>query len=194
MKKFLAFLSLSILLVSCNKEASKENSLKTAYINTTKLIEGYKKFIDEDEKFKVKSDEMSRPLESKFKAFQNEANGFEANARAKGMAWAQQKGAELQRREQELSYEQNALLQQLQAEGNALRDSIISEVKEYVKVYGKKNGYDYLYGTGDAATIMYAKDQYDITADLVKELNANYAKANGTEAVEEKEVKKDSVK
>ncbi len=194
MKKFLAFLSLSILLVSCNKEASKENSLKTAYINTTKLIEGYKKFTDEDEKFKVKSDEMSRPLESKFKAFQNEANGFEANARAKGMAWAQQKGAELQRREQELSYEQNALLQQLQAEGNALRDSIISEVKEYVKVYGKKNGYDYLYGTGDAATIMYAKDQYDITADLVKELNANYAKANGTEAVEEKEVKKDSVK
>ena len=191
MKKFLAFLSLSILLVSCNKEASKENSLKTAYINTTKLIEGYKKFTDEDEKFKVKSDEMSRPLESKFKAFQNEANGFEANARAKGMAWAQQKGAELQRREQELSYEQNALLQQLQAEGNALRDSIISEVKEYVKVYGKKNGYDYLYGTGDAATIMYAKDQYDITADLVKELNANYAKANGTEAVEEKEVKKD---
>lgn len=194
MKKFLAFLSLSILLVSCNKEASKENSLKTAYINTTKLIEGYKKFTDEDEKFKVKSDEMSRPLESKFKAFQNEANGFEANARAKGMAWAQQKGAELQRREQELSYEQNALLQQLQAEGNALRDSIISEVKEYVKVYGKKNGYDYLYGTGDAATIMYAKDQYDITVDLVKELNANYAKANGTEAVEEKEVKKDSVK
>ena len=89
MKKFLAFLSLSILLVSCNKEASKENSLKTAYINTTKLIEGYKKFTDEDEKFKVKSDEMSRPLESKFKAFQNEANGFEANARAKGMAWAQ---------------------------------------------------------------------------------------------------------
>lgn len=194
MKKFLAFLSLSILLVSCNKEASKENSLKTAYINTTKLIEGYKKFTDEDEKFKVKSDEMSRPLESKFKAFQNEANGFEANARAKGMAWAQQKGAELQRREQELSYEQNALLQQLQAEGNALRDSIISEVKEYVKVYGKKNGYDYLYGTGDAATIMYAKDQYDITADLVKELNANYAKANGTEAVEEKEAKKDSIK
>ena len=194
MKKFLAFLSLTVLLVSCNKEETKDNSIKTAYINTTELIEGYKKFTDEDEKFKVKSDEMTRPLEAKFKAFQKEANGFEANARRKGMAWAQEKGAELQRREQELTYEQNALLQQLQNEGGALRDSIISEVKDYVKVYGKKNGYDYLYGTGDAATIMYAKDQYDITADLVKELNSNYAKANGTEAVEEKEVKKDSVK
>ena len=46
---------------------------------------------------------MGRPLEAKVKAFQNEAQSFQQNAQAKGPQWAQQKGAELQQREQQLT-------------------------------------------------------------------------------------------
>ena len=51
---------------------------------------------------------------------------------------------------------------------------MISEVKKFIKDYGKKKGYDYIYGTGDAATVLYAKDNYDITKDVLKELNDTY--------------------
>ena len=174
MKKAILILGVALSILACNKNEEKSNSFKTAYIDTSELIEKYEKFKDEDDKFKVKSQELGRPLEAKVKAFQNEAQSFQQNAQAKGQQWAQQKGAELQQREQQLGMEQNALLQQLQQEGAVLKDTLISEVKQFIKTYGKKKGYDYVYGTGDAATILYAKDQYDITKDVLKELNDSY--------------------
>ena len=174
MKKAILILGVTLSILACNKNEEKSDNVKTAYIDTAELIEKYEKFKDEDDKFKVKSQELGRPLEAKVKAFQNEAQSFQQNAQAKGPQWAQQKGQELQQREQQLGMEQNALLQQLQQEGAVLKDTLISEVKQFIKTYGKKKGYDYVYGTGDAATILYAKDQYDITKDVLKELNDSY--------------------
>lgn len=191
MKKSLLILGIAFALFSCDKNEQKTENIKTAYIDTSELLKEYVKFKDEDEKFKVKSEEMGRPLEAKFKMFKYEAQNFETNARAKGMQWAQQKGAELQQREQQLSVEQNALIQQLQEEGAQLRDSIIKDVKQYIKDYGKKEGYDYIYGTGDAATVLYAKDSYDLTKTLLDKLNKEYEASKGsTSKAEDKEVTK----
>jgi hypothetical protein len=45
-------------------------------------------------------------------------------------------GAELQKREQELGYAQQALAQQLQQQGGVEMDSLVSEV--FIKSYGRK--------------------------------------------------------
>lgn len=194
MKKSLLILGLALALFSCNKN-EKNESFKTAYIDTSVLMEKYEKFKDEDAKFKVKSQEMGRPLEAKLKAFQSEAANFQQNAQIKGMAWAQQKGAELQQREQQLAMEQDALLRQIQIESDSVRSKLIKDVKEYIKTYGKKQGYDYIYGTGDAATVLYAKDGYDITEEVLKQLNDEFKASNGgaeekAEATETKEEEK----
>lgn len=194
MKKVLLILGIAFAMISCDKNETKTSNFKTAYIDTSKLLEDYDKFKDEDEKFKVKSEEMGRPLEAKFKTFQYEAQNFQNNARVKGQAWAQQKGSELQQREQQLSVEQNALIQQLQVEGNQLRDSIIKDVRQYIKDYGKKEGYDYIYGTGDAATVLYAKDAYDITKTLLEKLNKEYKASKGTETKTEEVTKEEKKK
>mgnify|MGYP003517659743 FL=1 len=191
MKKAILILGVALSILACNKNEEKSDNVKTAYIDTSELIEKYEKFKDEDDKFKVKSQELGRPLEAKVKAFQNEAQSFQQNAQAKGPQWAQQKGAELQQREQQLGVEQNALLQQLQQEGAVLKDTLINEVKQFIKTYGKKKGYDYVYGTGDAATILYAKDQYDITKDVLKELNDSY---NSTKKDDKPEAKAEEKK
>ena len=194
MKKSLLILGLALALFSCNKNEQQE-SFKSAYIDTAVLMEKYEKFKDEDAKFKVKSQEMGRPLEAKLKAFQSEAANFQQNAQIKGMAWAQQKGAELQQREQQLAMEQDALLRQIQIESDSVRSKLINDVKEYIKTYGKKQGYDYIYGTGDAATVLYAKEGYDITEEVLKQLNDEFKASNdGTEdkaeATETKEEEK----
>ena len=122
---------------------------------------------------------MGRPLQAKLQAFQSEANNFQRNAQIKGMAWAQQKGAELQQREQQLAVEQDALLRQIQVESDSIRTEIIKNLKDYIKSYGKKQGYDYIYGTGDATTVLYAKDSYDITNDVLKLLNDEFKSSTG---------------
>lgn len=187
MKKSIVAFAIAITLFSCNKEESAASSEKTAYIDTVKLMEEYTESKDLQAKYKEKSEVMGKELELEIKKFQDEADNFRRNAQANGQEWAQRKGAELQKKEQQLQYAQQAMGQQLQQEGGAERDSLVQKVRKYIKDYGKKNGYSYIYGTGDAASVLYAKDEFDITSKVVKELNDNYkAPAKTEEKVETK--------
>jgi outer membrane protein len=93
-----------------------------------------------------------------------------------------------------LSYAQQALSQQLQQESGTEMDTLVSGVKKFIKAYGKKKGYSYIYGTGDAASVLYAEDKYDITKDIIKALNDKYKTAAKTEEREEKVEEKAEVK
>lgn len=186
MRNALVIIALSISLVSCNKPAEVKE-VKTAYVDTSVLMKEYTEAKDLEAKYKAKSEEKGRQLEAEINRFKQEASSFQAQAQANGQEWAQKKGAELQKREQQLSYAQQALAQELQQESGKEMDSLVSGVKKFIKTYGKEKGYTYIYGTGDVATILYAEDKLDITKEIVKALNDKY-KAKGTE--EKAEAKK----
>jgi outer membrane protein len=174
MKKIVVLIALTISIVSCNKPAEVKE-IKTAYVDTSVLMKEYTGTKDLDAKYKAKGEEKGRQLQAEIDRFKQEAQNFQAQAQANGQAWAQQKGAELQRREQQLAQAQQALSQQLQQEGGTEMDSLVSNVKKTIKAYGKEKGYTYIYGTGDSnASILYAEDKLDITKDIIKLLNDKY--------------------
>ena len=176
MKKSILIIALAISFISC-KEAAKEESFKSAYIDTSELIKNYTEAKDIEAKYKAKSQEQGRQLETEMSRFKAEAATFERDAKANGQAWAQQKGAELQQRQQQLQYAEQAISQKLQEESGVEMDSLVSNVKKIIKQYGKDKGYDYVYGTGEAASILYAKDKYDITKEMIQLLNDKYKAA-----------------
>lgn len=188
MKKTILIAVLSILFFACQSDAGA--SLKTAYIDTEKLMKEYTAAQDIEAKYKEKGKEMGRELDAEIDKFKTEAESFKANAQANGMEWAQRKGAELRQREQQLNMAQQALMRQLQDDSGKELDTLVKQIKTYIKEYGKNKGYDYIYGTGDAATILYAKDQYDITKEVLNALNEKY-KSEGKkgEAVKAPETK-----
>lgn len=174
MKKIVVIIALTISIVSCNKPAEVKE-VKTAYVDTSLLMKEYTATKDLDAKYKAKGEEKGRQLQAEIDRFKQEASNFQAQAQANGQAWAQQKGAELQRREQQLAQAQQALSQQLQQEGGTEMDSLVSNVKKTIKAYGKEKGYAYIYGTGDSnASILYAEDKFDITKEIIKLLNDKY--------------------
>ena len=173
MKKALVIIALSIFAVSCNKTAEVKE-VKTAYVDTSILMKEYTEAKDLEAKYKGQAEEKGRQLQAEITRFKQDAANFQSQAQANGQAWAQQRGAELQKREQQLGYAQQALSQQLQQESGVEMDSLVSGVKKFIKDYGKKNGYSYIYGTGDAASILYAEEKYDITKDIIKALNDKY--------------------
>ncbi len=185
MKKIIVIIAIAISIVSCNeKQPTTVKEVKTAYVDTSVLMKEYTEAKDIEAKYKAKAEEKGRQLEAEINRFKQEASGFQAQAQANGQEWAQKKGAELQRREQQLAQAQQALAQQLQQEGGAEMDSLISTVKKTIKAYGKEKGYAYIYGTGDSnASILYAEDKFDITKDIIKVLNDKY---KSTAAKEEK--------
>lgn len=171
--------------VACNK-APEAKEFKTAYIDTIKLMEEYDEAKEIQDKFKTQGEVKGRELEVEARKLEAEKKAFQQNAMAKGQAWAQQKYAELQQRSQQLAYAEQAIAQQLQAEGGSKRDSLVEKVRGFIKEYGKKQGYDYIYGTGESASVLYAKDGYDITKEVVKALNEKYSgEAKKTETKKE---------
>ena len=181
MKKSLVLIAIAFSIISCSKTTEVASS-KTAYVDTSKLMSEYTEAKDIEAKYKAKSEEMGKELENEVASFKLEAASFQKNAQINGQAWAQQKGAELQKREQQLQYAQQAMSQQLQQESGVEIDSVVSNVKKFIKSYGKEKGYAYIYGTGEAATILYAEDKYDITKDIIKLLNDKYKSTSKPEA------------
>ena len=195
MKKSLLILGLSLALFSCNKEEGAATaSFKTAYVDTAKLVEESEELKILADQAKVKEQEMGRELQEEARQLQLDAASFQKEAQVKGPQWAQLRGQDLQKRDQELTIKQQAMMRQLQDEFGVKRDTIVSQMKNYIKEYGKKKGYDYVFGTGDAATVLYAKDSYDITKELIKEFNDKYKGSDKAEEAKEDTAKAEEKK
>lgn len=173
MKKSLFVLALAITIVSCDKK-TEVKEVKTAYVDTSELMKQYTEAKDLEAKFKGQAQEKGRQLEAEINRFKQDASNFQSQVQANGQEWAQRKGAELQKREQQLAYAQQTLSQQLQAESGKEMDSLVSGVKKFIKAYGKEKGYSYIYGTGQVATVLYAEDKFDITKEIITALNEKY--------------------
>ena len=180
MKKVLLFIAISISLVACDKK-TEVKEFKTAYVDTAELMKEYTETKDLEAKYKGQAAEKGRQLEAEINRFKQDAANFQRNAQANGQEWAQKNGQELQRREQQLAQAQQGLQMQLQQESGKEMDSLVKGVKKFIKDYGKEKGYAYIYGTGDAASILYAEEKYDITKDIVKLLNEKYKSTAKTE-------------
>lgn len=202
MKKILVLAVLAVSIMSCNntettatgsnaQNTDTQSSFKTAYIDTEKLMKEYQESIDFETKYEALSKRMQNELEADMKKFQNDVVDLQRNAQSKGMEWAMARQKELEKREVTLAEKQQNYMMKFQQEGSAERDSMVTKMKAFIKDYGQEKGFDYVFGTGDAATVLYAKDGYDITEDILKLMNEAYAKEKG---VSPTEAKNDSIK
>ncbi len=173
MKKIIVCVAMAVAMVSCNKTTEAKN-FKTAYIDTNKLLEQSTEAKDIKAKYEAIADEKGGKLKTEVEKLDAEKKGFQANAQKNGQAWAQQKYGELQQREQQLQYAQQSIAQDIQGKHGVEMDSVVSKYRKIFKQYGKDKGYDYIYGTGEAATVLYAKDSYDITKEIIKLVNDKY--------------------
>lgn len=199
MKKVFLLVAVAAAMVACNNSnetetkatVTKEEStaFKSAYIDTEKLMKEYQESIDFEAKYEAMSNRMKNELESDMKKFQRDVEDLQKNAQSKGMEWAQNKQAELEKRQRTLAEKEQNYMKKFQEEGSVERDSMVSKMKRFIKDYGKEKGLDYVFGTGDAATVLYAKEGFDITEEVVKLMNDAYAKDKGGAKTEAKEVK-----
>ncbi|SOC79422.1 periplasmic chaperone for outer membrane proteins Skp [Salinimicrobium sediminis] len=177
MKKLLMVLSFGALLASCNND-------KTAYVDTTVLIQEYSEMKEVEADFTERSESLKKELDSAAQGFQQEVMAFRENAATMSEAERQAKQEELMQKQQILQQQQQMRSGQLRQEGDAVIDSLITKVKDFVKVYGEENDYTYIFGSNESANIMYAEEGLDITQDILKELNEGKLSTSEVEAEE----------
>tara|TARA_R100000935_G_C2750476_1_gene129512 strand:+ start:199 stop:714 length:516 start_codon:yes stop_codon:yes gene_type:complete len=169
MKKLFLVVLVAAGLTSCNQE-------KTAYVDTTKLIQEYSEMKEVEAKFTTKSDLVKTELDSLARGFQQEVQEYQQNMGSLSNTQRQETEERLMRKQQAIQQQQQQMGNQLRQESDVVIDSIVTKVKEYVKEYGKDNGYTYIFGSNESANIMYAKEGLDITEEVLEKLNSGYKK------------------
>jgi len=165
-----------ILLVVVLTFASCQQSQKIGYVDNAKLINEYQERIDIQDKLQLKIKAYEQRRDSIRQAFQLEINEAELKSRKMSQANLQKLSQELQQKDQVINQRDQFEQQQIAQESQAQNDSLIKKVREFVKDYGTKNGYDYILGSNEAGSVMYGKSENDLTQTVLDALNASYKK------------------
>jgi len=156
---------------------SCQNQQKIGFVDNGKLINEYQEKKDIEEKYTQKDLAFQKRTDSISKAFQLEAQEFQLKLSSMPQNKQQEQyqllGQKQKMLQQQIQFEQQQMQQGYQTE----IDSVIVKIKKFVNEYGKNNGFTYILGTSDtAASVLYGKEENDLSQIIIDELNANYKK------------------
>ncbi|MBC3845756.1 OmpH family outer membrane protein [Winogradskyella echinorum] len=178
MRKVIIALVVLVTFASCQEQQ------KIAFVDNTRVVSEFNKKVDFEEKFKVKIDAFNKKADSLNQALQMEAQLFQTRAAKMKESKAQEEYNVLVQKKQMQDYQIGNEEKALQAEGQKQIDTLVKEVKAFVKDYGKKNGYTFILGANDAGSVMYGSEANDITDKVLEALNNK-----GSKEEEKKEAK-----
>ena len=166
--KNIFYIALAVLMFSsCQQQ-------KIGFVDNGTVINDFEEKKAVEEKYKAENENFRKRADSIGQAFQFEVQKTQARAKRSSQQKAQEMMGALQQKQQQLQQQMQIEQQQLQLAFQAEIDSVIVKVKDFVKDYGKTNGYTYILGTSDAAaTVMYGTDENDLTQIMVDALNAS---------------------
>ncbi|WP_299121262.1 OmpH family outer membrane protein [uncultured Winogradskyella sp.] len=176
MKKII--LSLLVLVVA----ASCQEQQKIAFIDNGQVIKDYQMKIDMEAKYKKKDEAYKRRTDSIGQAYQLDAQQTQLKlsslSQKKQQEGSQQFSQKWQLIQQQLQYEQQQMEQAFSKE----MDSVIKSVNEFVEGYGQKNGYTFILGKNGAGSVMFGKEEKDISEAVTKAINDDYNGKDSEEA------------
>ena len=169
--------------------AGAQTSFKIGVVDLRKVFESYYKKVQTDDSFKKEMESMDKELkdmvedthkvEDQYKKLVDSANdqAVSADERAKAKQAAEDKYRELANRKDGLDQYNRQAQARLQEERRKKRDDLVGEIKDHLVAQAKAAGYNLVFDTsGESANMIpvaiYASGVPDLTADLIKELNA----------------------
>lgn len=182
MKKIsLLFLGLSMAILGCDKAAGDSKtggqpSGRIVYVNTDTLLNNYEYYKDVVKEFDSKRFALENDLAKRTQSFQNEVALFQRRAQAGGMSEEQGKSTQmaLQQKEQDIMQFRDNAAGNLQLEQGKKTDELLTNIQNYLKKYNSGNKFDMVIGYSKGGGVLYAKEDLDITQEVLKGLNEEY--------------------
>jgi outer membrane protein len=169
--------SLSLLLVCCFLIFyffAFAGSGKIVYVDSDKLLNGYKGMIEARAEFQKKRTVWESNIDTLTKDVQDAIRTY-----SKDMALGTEKEKQLskvliQTKQKQLIDYQSAIKQNAAQEEQRLNQQVLSTINAFLSRYGKKNGYKMILIAANG-NIAYADPSMEITDRIVEELNKEYS-------------------
>jgi outer membrane protein len=151
------------------------DSDKVAYVESGKLLDGYQGMKDARRNFEAKAKRWDAQNKTLLQGFQSAVQKYQQQA---GSMTAEQRASteqQLQGRQQQVGMEQEKLQRQAQEEEAKMTQQVLERMNKQMEVYGKQNGYRLILIAAPSGTIAYGRKDLDITTQVLKHLNTEYA-------------------
>ncbi len=169
-----------ISLMSCDKKSStavnvetNSSGLKIAYINGDSILLNFVEFRSESEAMDIKQRQAEEELQKKGTALEREFLAYQQQAQKGTMT-----GKEMEAREKYLSGKQESLIAErdkaakaIMDETSEINDRLQKVLQDKLKEIKEKEGYDFILSYIAGGPILVADEKYDITTQVLKELN-----------------------
>ncbi|WP_412560640.1 OmpH family outer membrane protein [Winogradskyella sp. MIT101101] len=149
-------------------------SSELVYVDVNKLMEGYERTKVVRADFETKAKTLNANVDSLMVDWQNELKLYEKERSSMSKKELELKQQILSNKQQQLNNYQQAIQKQIQEEDKKATQTVINDINDYVKEFGKDNGFKIIFGASGGGNIMYADDVSDLTEDILKGLNAEF--------------------
>ena len=154
---------------------AKSNS-QLVYVDVNKLIEGYSRTKVAKAEFDKKANLLKANVDSLVGNWQKELKNYEKERATLSSKELKLKQELLGNKQQQINGYQEAIQKKIQEEDKKVTQTVINDINDYIKEYGKDHNYKIIFGASGGGNIMYADESTDLTEEVLKGLNAEYDK------------------
>src|SRR6056297_73584 len=156
---------------------SIEGDLRVAYVNIDTLLAGYQMYQDKRDDFVEQQTSSQAELQSRSQELQQRVQDLREKL-SKGMitrAKAQMLQKDLGEKEQQLYQLRDQMSSELAEKEQVIYRQVLNSVMEYLEEYAEKHDYHYILSYSFGGPVLYKKEEFDVTKDVLKGLNEEYA-------------------
>jgi len=151
-----------------------QSSSDQVYVDVNNLMEGYERTKIVRTEFETKAKTLNANVDSLMVDWQNELKLYEKERSKMSKKELELKQELLGNKQQQINNYQQAIQKQIQEEDKKATQTIINDINDYVKEYGKRKGYKIIFGASGSGNVMYADEEADLTEDVLKGLNTEF--------------------
>lgn len=174
MKKLSLPLAVIAMLIAVFAVVKSGQTSELVYVDVNKLIEGYKRTKVVRGEFEAKAKTLKANVDSLVVGWQNELKQYEKERSKYSKKELKLKQELLGNKQQQINNYQQAIQQQIKEEDQKSTQTVINDINDYIKEYGKKEGYRIIFGASGSGNIMYAEESSDLTEKVLEGLNAEF--------------------
>lgn len=147
---------------------------KLAFVDTQILVYSYNGMQEAHEKYQQKKLNWESEIDSLKSDFQISVDKFNVQFNSLTSQEKEIKQNLLARQEASLNKYINSFNERANKEDLELTQGVLNQINAFVIEYGNEHGYDMIFGSTANGNLLYSKTAYNITDDVLKELNNKF--------------------
>lgn len=153
---------------------SYQGQEKIAYVRSQDLIYSYAGTLEAMEKFNKEKEIWNANFDTLELNFNKAVNQYNLDYPKMNEKQRLEESNNLDNQQRQLIGYKGAIDEKIKSKDDEMMQAVLNQVNTFIKEYGKEHGYDVILGTTLSGSVLYGKEEIDITDDLLEVLNKNY--------------------